>query len=897
MHIAGIDLGTCQSCICIPAREGKGADGPVELILDEFQRKITPSVVTENSDGEVIVGHVAKQRAGLKPKPIFFIKRYMGTDHKEMLRGREMTPEEISSEILKHLKAISNKYLGEPVSKAVICVPAYFDLNQKEATKRAAKLAGLEVVDLLMEPIAAAYSYGLQDDRANLNVFCYDLGGGTFDATVLQKKDGETKVLAFGGDPYLGGCDFDKLLANYIFEKLNRTGKYKLDLDFSNDADDAKYQIMLQRSEKYKFKLTNDLETSIWEREIFEDQNGQVVDIDMLISRKEFEGLIIGEVYPEFEEFCKDYLHNGKRPAELVRQAMAREGVNEKDISGRQTEEYLARIEMEIQNRPASVMKSKYLSILSLMKSGLFRQEIDEIIMVGGSSYIPLVGREVENLFGKAPRLVDPDAIVARGAALKAAEYPKGGPSALELDRLPKMTCLPTLNISGRLDASKLQLSPMVAKLRMVRADQGYDSEAKPDPATGCFIFEEVELLEEAENHFQLSVLDDSNSILLSHDFSIVHDDTADPPPPDLNFITKPIYIETVDGLELMFKEGDKIPNHEDKTKKTQDQTGMIVIPIYEGDQLRGEIVIDGLNRKLPVGTPVLITIEVTKDLDLHGSASVPSDENKSGSVRIQIENQKLDTIEEMRADFEKIKDLFVEALDHADEDKRLTNRAKGLNLIKDIEKEFQNTPSVRPKIASMLLSLKAMIRDLNRKVIFTPSMHQFKKELEEARRLDKNSKRSKDIDELEKTGKEAYEEKDTLNWQIVNKSLKDIIVDLEKEVTSPPPPPPPVLALMVQEYLLDEVRALIELAQKRGVLERYNDELKELAEKYQAVKTEPDPMGAIEVLRGIRLEYYVPLEHNIAQGGKVCNHCGTVNERGAPQCVNCKKTLSLVGN
>jgi molecular chaperone DnaK (HSP70) len=888
MYTAGIDLGTSQSCICIPARPGKTGDGPVEVVLDELGKKITPSVVTEDSTGKVIVGDLAKKRAGLKPKPIFFIKRYMGTDHKEVLCGREMTAEEISAEILKHLKTIANNYLGALVSRAVICVPAYFDLNQKEATKRAGKLAGLEVVDVLPEPIAAALSYGLQDDRANLNIFCYDLGGGTFDATVMQKKDGDIKVLSFGGDPYLGGSDFDTLLANHILERLIAPGKYKLDLDFSNDADDARYQVLLQRAEKYKFELTNDQQVPIWEGEIFEDQNGRIVDIDMALTRKEFEELIYGEEYPEFEEFCNDYLHEGKRPIEVASQAMISEGIGEQEITERRAEEYIAGWEQEIQNRPASVKKSIYLSILALMKSGLFLEEIDEVIMVGGSSYVPLVRSELEKLFGKKAKLEDPNVIVAKGAALKAGQSDNGYPPGLELDRFDKATFLTDVNISGRLDAGIIGCSIEEVSVRLIRADQGYDAKAKPHPGTGAFKFEDVGLLEGSENHFQLSVLDDSRAVLLSHDFSILHDDEAegdegvhiDP------LITKPIYIETVAGLELVFKEGDKIPNHRRITdKKTQDQTGMIVIPIYEGDRLRGEIVVDGLNRKLPVGTPVEISIEVTRDLDLHGSASVPSDDNKSGSVHIQIEQMKLKDIKEMRAEFEGLKDDFDEVFVRADKGKRLKYSKKGKRLIEDTENEFQTKPPVRPKIAAMMLSLKTIIARLRKKDIFTPSMEEFEKNLKKAQKLDEEGEYSRELDNIGKAGKEAYEKKNLHEWKMHNENLEKTNQDLiEKKVEDIPIE---VRAQLTQESVLEQVRVLSNEAQKLGVGDRYADDLRGLTNKIMEVDVVSDPVSAIKRLREIYVKDYLPLESEITHNHKVCR-CGAVYGKEAFRCPNC---------
>ena len=884
MYAGGIDLGTCQSCICIPAREGRRDDGPVELIRDSLGRKITPSVVTEDSNGKIIVGHEAKERAGFIPKPIFFIKRSMGSDHKEKLCGKDWAPEEISAEILKHLMNISNEYLHDPITEAVICVPAYFDLNQSQATRKAGELAGLKVLNVLAEPIAAALSY-LENRRAeDLNIFCYDLGGGTFDATVLQQRQGQISVLAFGGDQFMGGCDFDSLLAKHILNKLQNLG-YKLDLDpNNNEDDDTRYQILLMIAEEAKIELSKKVSCTLWKPKIFQDQIGRPVQLDMIITRKEFEALIAcgtdqdicHDEYHKFEEFCKDYLHNGKCAAEIVKKALQRERVKEKDISEERIMDYLKDLEREIRQGQASVKKTICLSILSLIKSGLFPQQINNIIMVGGSSYIPLVQQELKNLFGNEPELVDPDTSIARGAALKADELSQRLPDGLSLSKIPKATAANTLNIKGSLNAEILQVSFSGLRLLLERRDLMYEAQGQVDPVKGTFEFKKVELQKGVENHFNLSVLDGSNSTIRTHEFSILSTEDSPPPPTKTDFITKPIYIETIHGRELVFKEGERIPISHKTTKETTER-GNVRIPIYEGIEERGVILIEDLNPELPEGTSVEISIEVDKDQNLRGEAKVPLDGNKSGHVTIQITRLEVQSIEELRVKFNIERDGYKEAFEFASEDKKLMYSRKGPLLISKIEKELDNIPPILSKIAPMLFELQAMIKDLKKRIIFDPRKEVFENNIKSAKSWDKGNKRTGEISTIEEHGMKAYDEKDISTWKEANTNLDRLVSALAKELLESDKElrgimenqNPEIMAPIEKGILLDQVRELSKDADDRRVQQEYANDLTKLEADIQKVDLNSDPSKARQELNKIREKTYEPLKNKIKGGVK----------------------------
>src|SRR6478735_7866898 len=232
--IIGIDLGTTNSCVSV--MEG----GESVVIPNPEGNRTTPSVVSFKN-GERQVGEVAKRQAITNPNTIQSVKRHMGTDYKVEVEGKNYTPQELSAIILQHLKSYAEDYLGEPVTKAVITVPAYFNDAERQATKDAGRIAGLEVERIINEPTAAALAYGLDKTDEDQTVLVYDLGGGTFDVSILELGDGVFEVKSTAGDNRLGGDDFDQLVIDYLvaeFKKENGIdlGKDKMALQRLKDA-------------------------------------------------------------------------------------------------------------------------------------------------------------------------------------------------------------------------------------------------------------------------------------------------------------------------------------------------------------------------------------------------------------------------------------------------------------------------------------------------------------------------------------------------------------------------------------------------------------------------------------------------------------------------------------
>ena len=277
--IIGIDLGTTNSCVSVM----EGGD-PV-IIPNSEGARTTPSVVSFLQDGERLVGQVAKRQAITNPdKTIISIKREMGTNHKVNIDGKEYTPQQISAMVLQKLKADAEAYLGETVTEAVITVPAYFNDSQRQATKDAGKIAGLDVKRIINEPTAASLAYGLDKMDTNQKIFVYDLGGGTFDVSILELGDGVFEVKSTNGDTRLGGDDFDQKVMDYIAE----TFKASNGIDLRNDK--MALQRLKEAAEKAKIELSSSTQTNINLPFITADATGPK-HIDMNLTRAKFNEL------------------------------------------------------------------------------------------------------------------------------------------------------------------------------------------------------------------------------------------------------------------------------------------------------------------------------------------------------------------------------------------------------------------------------------------------------------------------------------------------------------------------------------------------------------------------------------------------------------------------------
>ena len=347
--IIGIDLGTTNSCVAV--MEG----GEAVVIPNAEGNRTTPSVVAFSKNGERLVGQIAKRQAVTNPdNTVISIKRHMGTDKKVNIEGDEFSPQEISAMILQKLKSDAESYLGQKVTQAVITVPAYFSDSQRQATKDAGKIAGLEVLRIINEPTAAALAYGVDKDNTDQKIMVYDLGGGTFDVSILDIGDGVFEVLATSGNNKLGGDDFDERIIQHLVSEFKKSNG----IDLSQDK--SAMQRLKEAAEKAKIELSGMTQTNINLPFITADSTGPK-HLDITLTRA------------KFEELIGDLVESTTGP---VNQA--------------------------------------------LKDAGLTANDIAQILLVGGSTRVPLVQETVKKITGKEPNKgINPDECVAVGAAIQ----------------------------------------------------------------------------------------------------------------------------------------------------------------------------------------------------------------------------------------------------------------------------------------------------------------------------------------------------------------------------------------------------------------------------------------------------------------------------------------------
>ncbi|MBC1238607.1 molecular chaperone DnaK [Nostoc linckia z18] len=395
--VVGIDLGTTNSCVAV--MEG----GKPTVIANAEGFRTTPSVVAFAKNGDRLVGQIAKRQAVMNPENTFYsVKRFIGRRFDEVTKettevsykvlssggnvkldspgaGKQFAPEEISAQVLRKLVEDASKYLGETVTQAVITVPAYFNDSQRQATKDAGKIAGIEVLRIINEPTAASLAYGF-DKKSNETILVFDLGGGTFDVSVLEVGDGVFEVLATSGDTHLGGDDFDKKIVDFLAEK------FKKDEGIDLRKDKQALQRLTEAAEKAKIELSSVTQAEINLPFITATQDGPK-HLDTTLTRA------------KFEELCSDLIDRCRIPVENA-----------------------------------------------LRDAKLSKSDIDEVVLVGGSTRIPAVQQIVKQVLGKDPnQSVNPDEVVAVGAAIQAGVLAGDVTGILLLDVTPLSLGVETL--------------------------------------------------------------------------------------------------------------------------------------------------------------------------------------------------------------------------------------------------------------------------------------------------------------------------------------------------------------------------------------------------------------------------------------------------------------------
>ncbi len=826
MPIVGIDLGTTFSAVALPgAREGDQFDahGNISVIRDRHRRHTVPSVVGLDREGAVIVGHRAKAQAGMTPGPVMFVKRYMGGDRTFRLGDQELEPQEVSAHVLRHMKEMAAEALGEPVEQAVITVPAWFNLLAKDRTEQAGELAGLEVVRVAQEPVAAALAYFREwmDDEAEEGpetILTYDLGGGTFDAAVVSRASGVPEVLSSSGDPYLGGYGFDRRLALLMARRLCEQG-YAMELDPEAEEDALPWAKLLVLAERAKIELSRETVCFMQEPSTgIVDHEGVPVTIDLEISREEFEELITPLI---------------DRSIQLCRAALRTDDGEEIPL-----------------------------------------ESIDEIIMVGGSSRIPLVSRRLEEEFGIGPKLLDPDLCVAIGAAVLAAGAPvfRG---RVRMDRTPEETDQSFVQVTGRVlpEAEGAVVAGWRAELS--RADGGY-SEEQVTGETGGFAFLQASVMEGRDNDFRLRVLDPEGEEQFAQEFTVRQ--TTEPNAgevigvPDTNRLAKPIIILTVDGRYTAARAGTNLPfSHTINAETTT--VGLLRVPVQEGATKLGECVVENIPPEVPVGTGVEIHLEISANYEVVTRAYIPAIAMED-ELRAELSPPPRKSIEELRAEFGALEVRAGDALRTATPGELFEDgRGEQIEeLMEHIREEFEGGHPDPDRTQELVSELSFLVDDLAAVWEPEPPRSAYDRLVAEVERLLDEAEQAdatvrdygyrERFEALCDAGEQAFADKDDIGWRRSVEDLRELKDQLREIVAGDGggvgEPDPASMILSLGQYL----EGLRTDARAQGL----EAELDECVERLREIKaTEPSAMADLSALYLDRVQ---PLERKLKGRG-----------------------------
>lgn len=851
-NIIGIDLGTTYSVIAVYGEVNSKGNYPATMFIPECNVTLIPDPdcnfaipsafwCNPDNQSEKIFGYDAKELAKEGKTPILFSKRSIGTTEILKIGEKEFTAKEVATEYLKFLKNCAEAALGHTVKKAVITHPAYFSLNQVEETKQAAIDAGLDMSDneqMLMEPVAAAMAFIAADPRDEITVLAYDLGGGTFDVTVLEKKYGVITSKAFDGNHLLGGYNFDKRFLTWLLgrvrDRLKESGR-TFEITEDNSSDKSCWSRLLQKTESIKIDLTNKptsrAPASISIPDVLLDTEGKTIQIIDRINREEYTALI----------------------ADLLEDTIEK-------------------------------------SNNAIKKAGLANNEIDLILLVGGSSHGQWVKEAVQNAFpeNEVMQHDSPDLVVAMGAAIIAKELDrdvdegKSDNSDIAYDYLisvdiPSKSPLPSLHINGSVcksNGEKIEASMLDEYYLMIQPDDNNNGAVKLND-DGNFFFRDIELLDDEVTKITIELYDNNAVQRSKKNITIEYDNKGGGAVPT-QVVPKSIFIKTADGLITIAKEAERLPvkSKEIRLVKLNDDP-TIYMDIYQENDCVTTIAVEGIPEDAGEGSKVILNIEITKKNIMRGKVVVKNLEGKvvtEWPVEIAFPPIYIPDIDELKDKFEKIENKRQEDIYNERDPKRRATLGSGDKIAKKINNLFsaEGIPD-RQEINQAIKELENLF--IVKKDEYDPPQEKFEKLIKECNDLielkkseEEYSKNVKRVNDIEKNKDEALLTKNKHKWKATYDNLESLHNKLTKPPDDPPLPETPELKDVFYENTVVDLRTQFKQEKKRvEAADRYkperhdpreekiNHRINDLEGRIKAIPDDTKPEVAIAKLQSIR--------------------------------------------
>lgn len=734
VDIAGIDLGTTNSVIAIPGQyPDKGqVYGPVTIIFDEVERLIQASAVCALDETEVIVGEDAKAMAEEGYLVTRFWKKYMGTKETYPVGNEQWTPEKLSAAVLKKMVSIAEEQLGIKIKRAVITHPAYFDALAINATREAARDAGIDADRTLqMEPVAAAMAYTYEDERPNIRVLVYDLGGGTFDITLVERTSGNMNPTSFGGDRELGGYNFDKKITTKMLAALREKG-YELKFDPDNPENDSRWTTLFYYAEQLKHKLTDSKKADIRKNGVFKDDSTppKTVQLSFSLTEAEFREMIESDVAKTIEAT--------------------------KDV---------------------------------LKKAGQTAADVDYLVLVGGSSRIPAIRERLQQEFGLEPQFDEDvlDLSVAAGAAMMAATSGSSA-SGVFLNHIPKDADVATLAVSGRVEASEENPDP--ENFTITVAGGASEEVIAVSESDGGF-YAEVELFEDDENELNVIVTSPAGAEIFNETYVVTHnEDSSPPPPPPIPPLPKPICIATASGLIEVAAENVPLPYENTSSFQTVRELTEIHIEIFQEDIQLSTFLLKDFSSPVPPRCGVDLKVKIDTDYSLTVTADVPT-EKITKTHEVQLTQPVIPGSEILKEEYQDKKSDYDSALENTpDGPTKARVAAEADRIIEEIEELILEEHLERMQLYMLLKKLMLLTKELLSTGRLSPSKNEMDKKFAQVRKLlpqaeakddsIKNQDYGATLNVLEGRASEAAAALDAGTWQQISSKLDDLIQSLE---------------------------------------------------------------------------------------------------------------------